>query len=426
MNRSNPRKRTPADGRTVLHRAAWLVPVNAPPVPDGAVLAQGETILDAGPRREVLRRCPAGAEVVDHGEAALLPGLVNAHTHLELSALRGAIPLPQPGFPSWLRELFSLRGTLSPEELERGAEGGERELASGGVCLYGDITNGTRLRALSNGDFPVRQLFLEVLGFHLTDLKAALPPDFEASPAPGDSYQPPPSLAAHSCYSTSAEVIRQAKEWTRKRGLPFSIHAAEHPEEMEFMQAGTGFCRSLLEMLGKWVPCWYPPAMSPVRYLDRLGALDARTMLVHAVHMDEGDWDAVARRGCSVCFCPRSNHNLNVGRPNVAEALRRGITLAIGTDSLAGNSDLNLFAEAAFLLQQYPEADPGSVLKMLTLGGARALGRDDLFGSIEPGKRARLLSVYLPGPVSASQIAEIIIHQGNKGSWQWASRPANA
>jgi aminodeoxyfutalosine deaminase len=149
-------------------------------------------------------------------------------------------------------------------------------------------------------------------------------------------------------------------------------------------------------------------------------------MLVHAVHMDEGDWDAVVRSGCFVCFCPRSNHNLNVGRPNVAEALRRGIPLAIGTDSLAGNSDLSLFAEAVFMLQQYPEAHPGSVLKMLTLGGARALGRDDLFGSIEPGKRARLLSVFLPGPVSASQLAEIIIHQGNKGSWQWASQPANA
>lgn len=423
MNRSSPNSRTPADAPATLHRAAWLVPVESPPVPDGAVLTRGGIVLDAGPRRELLGRCPSGTAVADHGDAALLPGLVNAHTHLELSALRGAIPLPQPGFPAWLRELFSLRAGLSPEALDGAAREGETLLAAGGACLYGDITNGARLRAPVAGQFPEGRIFLEVLGFHLANLDAALPPGFQMAP---DSplKASPVSLAAHSCYSASAEVIRQAKEWTRKRGLPFSIHAAEHPEEMEFLQAGTGFCRTLLEMLGKWPPCWHPPGTSPVRYLERLGVLDERTLLVHVVHMNPEDWEAVSRSGCSVCFCPRSNHNLNVGRADLPEALRRGIPAAVGTDSLAGNTDLDLFKEAAFLLEQYPGVNPWSVLKMLTAGGAQALGREDLLGGIAPGKRAHLIAVSLPGSPSAPHLAENIILQGSKGSWQWMNPPA--
>ena len=426
MSRSGPQKTTHADGAAVLHRAAWLVPVLSPAVPNGAVLERNGVVLDAGPYPEVLRRSPAGTWIADHGDAVLLPGLVNAHTHLELSALRGAIPLPQPGFASWLRELFALRASLSPEALETAAQDGEKQVTAGGACLYGDITNGARLHARSGSDFPERQTFLEVLGFHLRELEEALPPEFGNESADSTADGPAVSLAAHSCYSTSAEVIRQAKDWTRARGLPFSIHTAEHPEEMEFVRAGTGFCRSLLEMLGKWVPCWYPPGTSPVEYLERLGVLDERTLLVHAVHMEHGDWDVVSRSGCSVCFCPRSNHYLNSGRPDISEALRRGIPCALGTDSLAGNMDLDLFAEANFLLENYPETNPASVLEMLTAGGARALGRAGLYGGIEPGKRAHLLAVSLPGTISANRLAETIIHQGNKGPWQWASPPVIA
>ena len=163
--------------------------------------------------------------------------------------------------------------------------------------------------------------------------------------------------------------------------------------------------------------------MTPIGYLERLGVLDELTLLVHAVHMTEADWQIVSRRGCSVCFCPRSNQNLNVGRAKVEKALQLSIPAAFGTDSLASNTDLNLFSEAAHVLEHYPATAPDVLLSMMTMGGARALQQNHLFGSIEAGKRSAFLAVSLPGSVPASKLSETIIFQGRKGAWQWANCP---
>jgi cytosine/adenosine deaminase-related metal-dependent hydrolase len=230
----------------------------------------------------------------------------------------------------------------------------------------------------------------------------------------------PSSLAAHACYSTSAALIRAAKDWDRQRRAPFAIHVAEHAEEMQFLQDGTGFCRDLLEALGRWVPGWKAPALSPIAYLEHLGVLDDQTLLVHAVHLTESDWHVVAKRRCHVCFCPRSNAALQVGRPSIETAVRLGIPIAMGTDSLASNHDLNLFAEAALVLDQYPEVAPEAVLHMATLGGAQALLAHADFGSIEIGKLAALLAVRIPPRTHPQNLIATMIQQGSQGAWQWA------
>ncbi len=444
-----------SNDRVILHRGAYVLPVCAPPVEDGAVLERGGIVVSAGRYRDVVSSAPPGVETLDHGDAAVIPALVNAHTHLELTLLEGRIPLPQASFAGWLGEVLARRPSMSPDaQRERFPEGMKR-LADAGTILCGDITNGACLDADEDdeergravrasgmsgagsgtsgpengtagskrqaGPKPERVVFLELLGFNVESIDAALGPGLEASLERLRHRNPPVSMAAHACYSTSGALIAAGKNWCRERGRAFSIHTAEHPYEIEFLMNGTGFCREILESLGRWTPGWVPPRTTPVRYLDGLGVLDRRTLLAHAVHMAEEDWEIVASRGASVCFCPRSNFYTGAGKAAMDQALRRGINAALGTDSLAGNTDLDLLAEAAWVLDHDSHIPPEALLRMVTLGGAKALRLHEHFGSIQAGRRAALLAVSLPASVVRKELEETVIYRGAKGEWQWAN-----
>jgi cytosine/adenosine deaminase-related metal-dependent hydrolase len=409
-------------------------------------------ILAAGPFPEVRRASPAGARPADHGPAALFPALVNAHTHLELSGLKGRIPFPQPGFPQWIELLFSLRAAMAEDYTDESLRLGLAELLAGGTALCADITNGGTVEnkvsapavalrpapeaagnlavalppdgpavhpgcgsATWRPHRPERQIFIELLGFNLDSISAAMPPGVDLTGA-NAAFS---ALVPHSVYSVSPAIIAESKKWTRDRGLPFSIHVAEHREEIEFLRTGKGFCRELLDSLGRWDPRWTPPGKTPVEYLDGLGALDSETLLVHAVHMTRSDWAVVAKRDCTAVFCPRSNRNLGSGVPQIDLALSLGIKCALGTDSLASNTDLNLFAEAAFTLASHPSIDPQRVIEMITINPARALGRKGGPGSIEPGAEAHILAVAVPSGVEESNLCEALVQSGKEGTWTW-------
>ncbi|MGA2028303.1 MAG: amidohydrolase family protein, partial [Syntrophobacteraceae bacterium] len=329
--------------------------------------------------------------------------------------------------------LFALRAGMGSQSVDEGLRSGEAELLNSGTGLCADTTNcGADLGC---GVFAAcgpaaasleRQVFLELLGFNLDSLAAAIPGEFltrsrEAAKKGDTTFIPVP----HSVYSVSPAIIAESKEWTRARGLPFSIHVAEHLDEIEFLQGGKGFCRELLERVGRWDPSWTPPGKSPIEYLDCLGALDSRTLLVHAVHMTGTDWALAAKRGCTVIFCPRSNRNLGSGRPWIEKALSLGISCALGTDSLASNTDLNLFAEAAFTLDNYPSIHPQKVIEMITVNPARSLGRKSDFGSIEPGVKAHMLAVEIQSGIDESNLAEALIRTGKEGAWKWVSSAQN-
>jgi aminodeoxyfutalosine deaminase len=460
--------------RIRIHRAAWVIPVERPPIPDGAVIANGDTLIGLGTYQDLKARFPSRSQVVDHGDAALMPAVVNAHTHLELTALEGSISLPQEGFPSWVQQVFRLRACLDTGSTHAGFQRGLAMLGAAGTALCGDITNSGATSTEAGAAFPSLQSFVELIGFDCDSLSSALDralfplsvknrilrgcaadggplvhrqPSFTRyaptlSPPRGGSfggcntrYNPfngapglqgdGMSLAAHAVYSTSAPVIEQAKDWCRSRDKVFSIHVAEHEQEMEFLRTGGGFCRELLTALGRWVEGWVPPGGSPVAYLDTLGVLDAKTLLVHAVHLSRSDWETLASRGCAVCFCPRSNHYLGAGKADVSRAIRMGIPAALGTDSLASNRDLNLFAEAGFLLDHWPDVSPDTVIAMMTMGGARALGTQDRFGSLAPGKSAAVITVPADPDVSVGRLSEMIIHKAREGAVQWALGPEN-
>lgn len=436
-----------------IHRAEWVVPVSTSPLRNGAVLTHRGRVVATGLFPAIRRDSPAGARLVDHGRAALFPATVNAHTHLEFSALRGKIPFPQPGFREWIALLFAARPALSGSQragmdlpsIHECFLSGEAELLSCGTGLYADTTNGAALehevtagRTAGRPWFPgrpERRTFLELLGFNLDSVAAAMPPwldirDLGQNPPGGRSaavtLQSRSNDASaipvpHSVYSVAPAIIAECKEWTRARGFPFSIHAAEHLDEIEFLRSGKGFCRDLLESLGRWNPGWKPPGKSPIEYLDSLGALDSRTLLVHAVHMSEADWALAKKRDCTVVFCPRSNRNMGSGRPWIEKTLWLGINCALGTDSLASNTDLNLFAEASFTLDNHPSIDPRRVLEMITVNPARSLGRQSDFGCIEPGAKAHMLAVEIRSEVNESSLAESLIQSGKEGAWKWVN-----
>lgn len=396
-----------------LHRAEWLVQVCVPPVQNGGVVTVGGRVVAAGAFEEVRKECPARVRTFDHGSAALFPALVNCHTHLELSALKGMIPFPQPGFRQWLTLLFELRAAKEPNAAIQSLRLGELEAFRNGTGLCGDITNGGAA-ATSGFQALERRIFLELLGFNLDSIQAALPPDVSI----GGTVAVP-----HSVYSVSAPIIAECKALARARGLPFTIHVCEHLEEIEFLETGTGFCRELLERLGRLEPAWKPPGKTPIEYLEGLGVLDSNTLLVHAVHLTDSDWALAAKRSCTAVFCPRSNQNLGVGRPRMERALSLGLTSCLATDSLASNEDLNLFAEAGHVLDNHPRIVPAKVLEMITLNPARALGYAGEFGCIAPGARSNMLAVQVGAGVDKASLARALIDSGRKGAWKWVSNP---
>jgi cytosine/adenosine deaminase-related metal-dependent hydrolase len=325
----------------------------------------------------------------------VLPGLVNAHTHLELSWMRGRVP-PSASMPVWASQLMALRRSVphDPPEPIRDAIGDARR---SGTCLVGDVTNtfGT-FEPLLDSDLSAA-LFRELLGFSAPDPHAVIAQASEqiAELVPVEWLRP--SIVPHAPYSVSPDLLQAIGGATR--GRPLSIHLGESAQEMEFLRSGTGEWRALLEALGVWNPSWTPPGCGPVEYLERLGLVDRNFIAVHGVHFTDADLTRLAAADATVVTCPRSNRWTGAGTPPITRFYASGARVAIGTDSLASVDDLNLFAELAEVRRLAPDVPAGRILESATLAGARALGFDLDFGAIEPGRRAQLLAVRLPADV---------------------------
>ncbi|MGQ9671245.1 MAG: amidohydrolase family protein [Desulfosoma sp.] len=397
-----------------IHRAPWIFSGIGPAVADGAVVVANGRILASGPFRH-LKTFYGGASVRvwDHEGAALVPGAVNAHTHLDFSLLCPPKPLKPPGFFRWVSGMFEAKKQLTPSRRREAQDVGRAHAWQAGTLCLANVINPPLDRVLKVSGLPHEYQFVELLGFHCRHLQEV----FSGEEVAHTAFV---SLAAHSLYATSWNLVVQAKAWCRSRGLPFSIHVAEHLPEVHFVRHGTGACRLLLESLGRWDATWRPLGASSVRTLQVLGVLDSRTLMVHMVHVNDEDWDRVARSGAAVCFCPRSNLWIQGRMPNIEAALKRGIPCGLGTDSRASNEDLNLFREAATVLEAEPSIDPAAVLRMATLGGARALGLASSIGHLGPGASTPFLAVSIGGSFSVeSDLAEAIIHQAAQERLAW-------
>jgi cytosine/adenosine deaminase-related metal-dependent hydrolase len=206
------------------------------------------------------------------------------------------------------------------------------------------------------------------------------------------------SVVAHAPYSVSpalfAEIARQ------RRSAPLAVHLGESAEEVEFLRTGRGPFRDLLQSLGAWADDWRVPECDPVEYLARVGYLRPGVMVVHGVHLSDDSLLQLRHASATIVTCPRSNEWVGVGLPRISHFYNCGLPVAIGTDSLASNSTLNMFDELAALRRIAPDVSAAGLLESATRRGAQALGFDDDFGTLAPGKRAALVSVDVPADVA--------------------------
>ena len=374
------------------YRARWVVPVTSPPLADGWVDVDGGIIRAVGAAADAGRDAAAGE--VDLGSVCVLPGLVNAHTHLELAGQRNAVP-PARSMPAWAAALL--------RNLEEGAGAAPvaiaaavAELHRSGTALVGDVANTlASVAALEAG--PVEAVvFHELLGFDVAGAAAAAAAerlDRLVSARRDERVRIRP--AAHAPYSVSPALFRALAAVPGPR----SVHLAESREECEFLRAGTGAWREILDARGRWDPEWRAPGSGPAAYLDALGWLREDTLLVHGVQMEPDEIRRVARSGATIVTCPRSNAWTGAGVPPVSAFYAAGASVAVGTDSLASAPDLNTFAELAEVRRLAPEVPARRILHSGTLAGAAALGRGRTHGAIEPSRCAALIAVETPAAV---------------------------
>lgn len=386
-----------------IHRARWVVADAATVWDGGYVVTENGWITEAGPGRP-----PADGRLRDHGDAVLMPAPVNAHTHLELSALAGRVPT-QGGFTDWVRRLLTERAAVSPAELANAALDAATDLARSGCGAVGEIstlglTRDTLGRAALSGVW-----FRESLGNG--------PMDADESMAPGNDESPAFSLAGHAPHTTSPGLLRDLRSRTRAAGLPFSLHLAESVEEEEFLRTGRGEWAEFLAFRGIDISGWPLPADSAVAYADGLGLLGPAALAVHLIQAGPLDLDRVAGSGAAVCVCPRSNLALHGRMADVPGLLRRNIPVCLGTDSLASAPSLNPLHETAALAAAYPELRPADIFHMLTSAGASALGLGRVSGRLAPGFRGRMARVTHPEPsgafsssLSSPSLLEALIH----------------
>ena len=370
------RAAVPQAPRAFVAKRMLAAPGDAAFLDDAAIIVQGDDVLDAGPRRAVLR--DFSGDIVDLGEATLVPGLINAHNHLELSHVKG-LPPEGLGFTPWLKWLIDqpLWG-LDQESVDQ-ALVHMRETGTTFCADIGSRNPGMAAKAAAKAKVGVLHQ-IEFFGY-------AAPKDgVLAWPRVADQV-PPESMAAagHALYSTHPETLALAKAWDNARNLPFSIHLAEHLGEHELLASGAGDFAEVLK--GPVLPRDYePPGCTPVRRAFDLGLLDAGTLAVHCVRLDDRDLRILAESGAAVCLCPRSNAFIGVGRAPWRRFRDLGVPLCLGTDSPASNHDLDLWNEIRFLLEHDSGLSLGQCLAAATTTPARVLGLAKR-GRLSPGQR---------------------------------------
>ena len=376
------------------YRAAWICPIDQPPIKDGIIAVADGRIRAVGKPPVA----PTGLKQL--GNVAIMPGLVNAHTHLELSWLRGRVP-PAARFTDWVKLLFAIRGRPDrgmPAEQIPPIREAIREAKASGTIAVGDISNSLAAVDAMREARLDGVVFHELLGFKERD--GALIESTRQLRAAASAAGARVSLAPHAPYSTSLELFRAIRGAVDENACPImSVHLGESAEEVEFLEKGTGAWRGMLETIGAWRDDWQVPACDPVAYLDQHGVIDDKTLVVHGVQFSDRALSRLAEIGATVVTCPRSNQWVGAGYPPIDRFYRSGVKVAVGTDSLASVEDLNLFSELKTMRWLAPAVPAAKILESATLEGARALGLGSELGSLTPGKRAAMIAVELPPQV---------------------------
>jgi len=380
------------------YRAAWLLPISQPPIRDAWLRTDRGRIVAFGHSR------PGdftAEDEIDLGEVAVLPGLVNAHTHLELSWMRGRIP-EGDDFDRWIRRIIELKKQASNHGKEVGVaiDAAIREARAFGTALVGDVTNTLATSRPLQEHGMAGVVFHELLGFRAEDAPALMEEAVVQRQAFQSSDLLRHTIAPHAPYSVSPALFALIHTFLQSDPSARStVHLGESVAEVEFVCHGTGPCRAGLERMGKWDPSWVAPRCNPVEYLDQMDFLDDRVLVVHGVQFGSAEIERLAAKGVTLVTCPRGNIRTGAGTPPIEEFFEAEVRVAVGTDSLASVPDLNVFSELEAMRRLAPALPARAILESATINGARALGFEADFGTIDSGKRDALITVQLDGYV---------------------------
>ena len=382
--------------------ADHILPISAPVISRGAIAFEDDVITAVGPLDDVLAQFPDVA-LEDLGEAAILPGLVNCHSHLEITSMRGALDDVEHDFAAWLLKLNGLRENLSPEEIEEAAIAGAREGAEAGVTCFGDIG-----RMGEAGLHALKTVGLRGILFQETEFSPdnrTANDDFIKLAAKFEKLHAEQTdlvkvgLSPHSPYTVGSSLFELIAQYSIINKVPLTIHASESANEVELLTCGTGFFTDVYE---RYSVEWVSPLCTPIAYLDRLGVLSAQPLLAHCVNVTDDDIRRIAASGSKIAHCPTSNAKFGHGYAPLESFLDSGIDVGLGSDSVASNNVCDLLSESRFAALAARNR-PGSkrfitakeMLETATLGGACALGLDGSIGSLEPGKQADIAVISL-------------------------------
>jgi cytosine/adenosine deaminase-related metal-dependent hydrolase len=358
--------------------ARWVFSVEAPPLERGTVTINGERIAAVEPHGT--RRAD-----VDLGNAAILPGLVNAHTHLDLSGMRGLAP-PSPDFTGWLRRVIAHRRERTPEQVREDIQVGLAECLRFGTTLIGDVSgDGGSWDVLANA--PLRAVvFREFLGLPKDRASGAWDRLDRWLASHSDTSTCRRGVSPHAPYSVRSSLFLAAST----RGVPVAVHLAETAAEQELLVLRRGPFVPFLQDLGVWEP---EGLAKDTNHVLRLLKGASRTLLIHCNFLPA---DSAIPGNAGIVYCPRTHAAFGHPPHPFRDFRACGVRVAIGTDSLASNPDLDVLAEIRFLHERYPDVPGSRLLRMATLSGAKALAWDHETGSLEPGKSADLVVLPLP------------------------------
>ena len=392
--------------------ARCVVPVSFPFIENGAVAFEKDKIVAVGKRAEIIEKFPE-AETEDLGEAAILPGFVNAHSHLEITAMRGFLDEFDDDFTSWLLTLTKIRGeVLTDEDVQNAAILGVIEGAHAGVTCFGDIGRFARNGFEALKAVGLRGVVFQETEFSPDDKTAAA--DFETLKEKflrlkeTETHLVKIGLSPHSPYTVGRKLFEKIAEYAIENGVKITVHAAESDEESELMQKGTGYFAGIYEKFGYE---WHNPRCSSIEFLDRLGVLRAKPLLAHCVKVSDGDIELIKKSDSRIAHCPKSNAKFGHGIAPFEKILDAGIKTGFGSDSVASNNTCDILEEARFatlIARNLPDRrrflQPEEIIETATLGGARALGLENEIGSLEAGKQADF------AVVSLETVAQMPVH----------------
>jgi Cytosine deaminase and related metal-dependent hydrolases len=345
-------------------------------------------------RIESIDHAGAQAPTLDAGDVAIIPGLVNCHTHLEFTHLTTPLE-PRREFARWIETvIWHRRGWVGDvvDSIDNGLEESLRE----GVTALAETATSDWLFSRSDPQSPPRMLvFREILGLRESGVVDQLSTAELFLKNAAQREIPNVGLSPHAPYSLHPELFRGLCDLAVSRNVPLSMHLAESPAELELLESGTGPLVDLFTQMGLWQPDVIPRGTKPLAYLKEL-ARAPRALVIHGNLLDDEEIRFLeSQPQMSVVYCPRTHAAMQESVHPWMSMRERGINVVLGTDSRASNPDLSLWNELAHLHQQFPALPASELLPMITAKAARALGWDDL-GFITPGARANLCLVRLP------------------------------